>query len=157
MHSHAHHASHDSHASHDKHAGHSVAMFRKKFWITLLLTLPTLVWGEMIPHALGFTPPAIPGARWIPVAFGIAVFFYGGWVFLQGAWREISNRAPGMMTLISIAITVAFAFSLAVTLGLRGMPLWWELSSLVTIMLLGHWLELRSVSQAQGALKELAK
>jgi P-type Cu2+ transporter len=159
--SHEHPASHtgmarDGHA-HDKHAGHSVAMFRDKFWITLLLTLPTLVWGEMIPHALGFTPPPVPGARWIPVVFGIAVFFYGGWVFLQGAWREIANRTPGMMTLISIAITVAFVFSLAVTFGFHGMPLWWELSSLVTIMLLGHWLEMRSVSQAQGALKELAK
>jgi Cu2+-exporting ATPase len=132
-------------------------MFRKKFWVSLLLTIPTLVWGEMIPHALGFTPPAVPGARWIPVVFGIAVFFYGGWVFLQGGWREIVDRSPGMMTLISIAITVAFVFSVAVTLGFSGMPLWWELSSLVTIMLLGHWMELRSVSQAQGALKELAK
>jgi Cu2+-exporting ATPase len=145
------------HASHDKHAGHSVAMFRRKFWVTLLLTLPTLVWGEMIPHALGFTPPAVPGARWIPVVFGIVVFFYGGWVFIEGARREIADRKPGMMTLISIAITVAFVFSLAVTLGFNGMPLWWELSSLVTIMLLGHWLEMRSISQAQGALKELAK
>ncbi|HEY7395633.1 MAG TPA: heavy metal translocating P-type ATPase, partial [Gemmatimonadaceae bacterium] len=146
-----------SRPAHDKHAGHSVAMFRKKFWVTLLLTIPTLVWGEMIPHALGFTPPAVPGERWIPVIFGIAVFFYGGWVFLQGAWREIVDRSPGMMTLISIAITVAFVFSVAVTLGFSGMPLWWELSSLVTIMLLGHWMELRSVSQAQGALRELAK
>src|SRR5262245_55312006 len=142
---------------HDKHAGHSVAMFRKKFWVTLLLTIPTLVWGEMIPRALGFTPPAVPGARWIPVVFGIVVFFYGGWVFLEGARREIVDRSPGMMTLISIAITVAFVFSVAVTLGFSGMPLWWELSSLVTIMLLGHWIEMRSVSQAQGALKELAK
>ena len=154
------HASHHDHAhdgSHDKHAGHSVAMFRRKFWVTLLLTLPTLVWGEMIPRALGFTPPPVPGARWIPFVFGIAVFFYGGWVFIQGAWRELADRRPGMMTLISIAITVAFVFSVAVTLGLEGMPLWWELSSLVTIMLLGHWMEMRSISQAQGALKELAK
>src|SRR5215831_3048529 len=147
----------DDHAAHDKHAGHSVAMFRRKFWVSLALTIPTLVWGEMIPHALGFTPPAVPGARWIPVVFGIAVFFYGGWVFIEGAWREIANRTPGMMTLIAIAITVAFVFSLAVTLGFNGMPLWWELSSLVTIMLLGHWVEMRSISQAQGALKELAK
>jgi Cu2+-exporting ATPase len=148
---------HSHHAALDKHAGHSVAMFRTKFWVSLLLTLPTLVWGEMIPHALGFTPPAVPGARWIPVVFGVAVFFYGGWVFIEGARREIANRTPGMMTLIAIAITVAFVFSLAVTLGFNGMPLWWELSSLVTIMLLGHWVEMRSISQAQGALKELAK
>ncbi|HET6582864.1 MAG TPA: heavy metal translocating P-type ATPase, partial [Nannocystaceae bacterium] len=151
------HAGHDEHAGHDKHAGHSVAMFRDKFWITLLLTIPTLVWGEMIPRLLGFTPPAVPGARWIPVVFGTAVFFYGGWVFIQGAWRELADRRPGMMTLISLAITVAFVFSVAVTLGFRGMPLWWELASLVTIMLLGHWMEMRSISQAQGALAELAK
>jgi len=151
------HVGHDAHEGHDKHAGHSVAMFRDKFWITLLLTLPTLVWGEMIPQLLGFTPPAVPGARWIPVVFGTAVYFYGGWVFVQGAWRELADRQPGMMTLISLAITVAFVFSVAVTLGFSGMPLWWELASLVTIMLLGHWMEMRSISQAQGALKELAK
>jgi Cu2+-exporting ATPase len=148
---------HAQHAGHDEHAGHSVAMFRDKFWITLLLTIPTLVWGEMIPRLLGFTPPAVPGARWIPVVFGTAVFFYGGWVFIQGARRELADRQPGMMTLISLAITVAFVFSVAVTLGFRGMPLWWELASLVTIMLLGHWMEMRSISQAQGALAELAK
>ena len=76
----------DDHSAPDKHAGHSVAMFRNKFWITLLLTLPTLVWGEMIPGLLDFTPPPVPGARWIPVIFGTAVYFYGGWVFVTGAW-----------------------------------------------------------------------
>ena len=151
------HAGHTGHAEHDQHAGHSVAMFRDKFWFTLLLTIPTLVWGEMIPRLLGFTPPAVPGARWIPVVFGTAVYFYGGWVFVQGAWRELADRKPGMMTLISLAITVAFVFSVAVTLGFSGMPLWWELASLVTIMLLGHWMEMRSISQASGALNELAK
>jgi P-type Cu2+ transporter len=155
--SHGAHAGHDEHAGHDKHAGHSVAMFRNKFWISLLLTLPAIVWGEMIPHALGFTPPAVPGAKWIPVVFGTAVFFYGGWVFLQGAVRELADRKPGMMTLISLAITVAFVFSVAVALGFDAMPLWWEVSSLVTIMLLGHWMEMRSIMQAQGAVKELAK
>ena len=154
----AHHAEHDAqHAGHDTHAGHSVAMFRDKFWITLLLTVPTLIWGEMVPRLLGFTPPAVPGARWIPVVFRTAVYFYGGWVFVRGAWRELADRRPGMMTLISLAITVAFVFSLAVTFGFSGMPLWWELASLVTIMLLGHWMEMRSISQAQGALEELAK
>ncbi|HEY9229827.1 MAG TPA: hypothetical protein VIP11_24460 [Gemmatimonadaceae bacterium] len=147
----------DKHASLDKHAGHSVAMVRRKFWVSLLLTLPTLVWGEMIPHALGFTPPAVPRARWIPVVFGVAVYFYGGWVFIQGARRELANRLPGMMTLISIAITVAFVFSIAVTFGFAGMTLWWKLSSLITIMLFGHWMEMRSVTRAQGALAELAK
>ncbi|HEY9229066.1 MAG TPA: heavy metal translocating P-type ATPase [Gemmatimonadaceae bacterium] len=151
------HAGHAAPASHDKHAGHSVAKFRQKFWIALLLTIPALIWGEMIPHALGFTPPAFPGSQWIPFVFGVAVFFYGGLVFLQGAWRELRARQAGMMTLISLAITVAFVYSVAVTLGAPGMSLWWELSSLVTIMLLGHWMEMRSISQAEGALKELAK
>jgi Cu2+-exporting ATPase len=142
---------------HDKHAGHSAGIFRRKFWITLVLTIPAMIWGEMIPHALAFTPPAFPGSRWIPFVFGVAVFLYGGLVFLQGAWRELKDRQPGMMTLISLAITVAFVYSVAVTFGAPGMPLWWELSSLVTIMLLGHWMEMRSISQAQGALRELAK
>ena len=148
---------HRDHTGHDEHAGHSVAMFRNRFWISLLLTIPTLVWGEMIPRALRFTPPAVPGARWIPVVFGTAVFLYGGLVFLDGARRELANRAPGMMTLISLAIVVAFLFSVAVTLGFEAMPLWWELASLVTIMLLGHWMEMRSITQAEGALQELAK
>ena len=143
--------------THDKHAGHSVAMFLDRFWFSLLLTIPTLVWGEMIPRALGFTPPSLPGSRWLPMAFGTTVFVYGGLVFLQGAWREIADRTPGMMTLISLAITVAFVFSLAVMLGFDAMPLWWELASLVTIMLLGHWMEMRSIAQAHGALDELAK
>jgi P-type Cu2+ transporter len=151
------HADSHGHAGHDKHAGHSVSMFRRKFWVSLLLTIPAMVWGEMIPRALGFTAPVFPGSRWIPLVFGSAVFFYGGWVFLQGAWRELTDRKPGMMTLISLAISVAFVFSVAVSFGASGMPLWWELSSLVTIMLLGHWMEMRSISQAQGALKELAK
>jgi Cu2+-exporting ATPase len=142
---------------HDKHAGHSVAMFRRKFRISLILTIPAVIWGEMIPRMLGFTPPAFPGSRWIPLVFGSLVFFYGGWVFIQGAWRELADKQPGMMTLISLAISVAFVFSVAVSFGASGMPLWWELSSLVTIMLLGHWMEMRSISQAQGALRELAK
>ena len=132
-------------------------MFRDKFWFSLLLTVPTLIWSDMVSGWLGFTPPDFPGARWLPAAFGTAVFFYGGLVFLQGAVRELRDRQPGMMTLISMAITVAFVFSLAVTFGFRGMPLWWELATLVTIMLLGHWLEMRSITQAQGALRELAK
>ncbi|MEW5918741.1 MAG: heavy metal translocating P-type ATPase, partial [Gemmatimonadota bacterium] len=132
-------------------------MFRDKFWITLLLTMPTLVWGHMLPGVLGFHAPAFPGSRWIAPLFGTAVFVYGGWPFLHGAWRELNDRFPGMMTLIALAISVAFLFSAAVTLGYDGDPLWEELSTLVTIMLLGHWLEMRSISQARGALGELAK
>jgi len=154
---HVEHAGRAAHAGHDKHAGHSVEMFRRKFWISLVLTIPATIWGEMIPHLLAFTPPEFPGSRWIPVVFGTAVFLVGGWVFLQGAWRELADRRPGMMTLIALAISVAFVYSLAVTFGASGMPLWWELSSLVTIMLLGHWMEMRSISQASGALNELAK
>lgn len=146
-----------SHSAHDKHAGHSVAMFRNKFWLSLLLTVPTLIWGHMLPRAFGYTPPALPWAHLVPAVFGAAVFVYGGWLFLQGAIRELRDRLPGMMTLISLAISVAFVFSLAVTLGYRGMPLWEELASLVTIMLLGHWVEMRSINQAQGALGELAR
>jgi P-type Cu2+ transporter len=151
------HAGHGGHGAHDKHAGHSVAMFRDKFWLSLALTIPTLIWGHMLPRALGYAPPAVPGGRWIAPVLGTAVFLYGGLVFLQGAWRELRDRTPGMMTLISLAITVAFVFSAAVTLGYPGMPLWEELATLVTIMLLGHWIEMRSISQAQGALQELAK
>ena len=151
------HAAPDVHAGHDTHEGHSVEMFRRKFWLSLALTIPTLIWGELLPHLLRYTPPRIPGARWIPVVFGIAVFFYGGWVFIRGAARELRDRRPGMMTLIALAISVAFVFSLAVTAGFGGMPLWSELSTLVTIMLLGHWMEMRSIAQAQGALQELAK
>lgn len=145
------------HAAHDKHAGHSVEMFRSKFWLSLMLTLPTLIWGHMLQNAVGYFAPRFPGSAFIPAGFGIAVFLYGGAPFLRGAWREIASRLPGMMTLIALAITVAFVFSVAVLLGFPGMPLWEELATLVTIMLLGHWLEMRSISQAQGALGELAK
>jgi P-type Cu2+ transporter len=147
----------DAHGSHDKHAGHSVAMFRDKFWISLLLTIPTLIWGHMLQRAFGYRPPAVPGAEWIPALFGTGVFLYGGLPFIQGAIRELRDRLPGMMTLIALAISVAFVFSAAVTLGFPGMPLWEELATLVTIMLLGHWIEMRSITQAQGALAELAR
>ena len=144
-------------AEHDKHAGHSVAMFRDKFWISLLLMIPTLVWGHMLPRAFGYSAPHFTGSHWIPVVFGSAVFVYGGRPFLQGAVGELKAKLPGMMTLIALAISVAFVFSLSVTAGFPGMPLWEELATLVVIMLLGHWIEMRSITQAQGALKELAK
>lgn len=148
----------DEHAGHDKHAGHSVAMFRDRFWLTLLLTVPTVIWSEMIQHWFDYTAPTFPGSAYVPAVLGTVVFIYGGWPFLQGAYRELSDRLPGMMTLISLAITVAFAYSLIVTLGVvDGMDMWWELATLVAIMLLGHWIEMRSISQASGALKELAK
>jgi P-type Cu2+ transporter len=156
---HAGYAGHAGHAAegHDKHVGHSVEAFRNKFWLSLLLTIPTVIWGHMLAQLTGYTPPHFPGSHWIGPVFGTIVFVYGGWVFLQGAWRELKDRLPGMMTLISLAITVAFVFSAVVTLGYPGMPLWEELATLVTVMLLGHWIEMRSIFQAQGALKELAK
>ncbi len=147
----------DEHAAHDRHAGHSVAMFRRRFWVTLVLTIPTVVWGHMLTSVTGWRAPVFLGSTWIPPVLGILVFAYGGWPFVEGAAREVRARLPGMMTLIALAIGVAFVFSLAVTIGYPGMPLWEELSTLVTVMLLGHWIEMRSISQAQGALKELAK
>jgi Cu2+-exporting ATPase len=132
-------------------------MFRDRFWITLLLSIPTLMWSGMVQQMGGFTTPVFPGSPYVPAFFGLAVYLYGGSVFVKGGLGELRERLPGMMTLISLAITVAFVFSLAVTLGYPGEPLWWELASLVTIMLLGHWIEMRSISQASGALRELAR
>jgi P-type Cu2+ transporter len=151
------HEGHQEHQGHDQHAGHSVEMFRDKFWWSVALTVPTIVWSPMIQQWLRFEAPTFPGSSYIPAIFGTILFFYGGMVFLKGAVREIKDRLPGMMTLISLAIVVAFGFSLAVTFGVSGMDLWWELSTLITIMILGHWIEMRSIAQAQGALKELAK
>jgi len=155
------HSSHEhtaaGHSEHGQHRGHSVEMFRDRFWISLLLSLATLAWSSMVQAWLGFTAPAFPGSAYIPAIFGAAVFLYGGSVFLAGARDELRGRLPGMMTLIALAISVAFVFSLAVTLGYRGEALWWELATLVTIMLLGHWMEMRSISQARGALRELAR
>src|SRR5262245_19635912 len=158
---------HDAHAGggtthdpsqHDKHAGHSVEMFRQKFWGTLALSIPTIVWAPMIQHWFHYEAPGgAVASRWIPAVFGTAVFGYGGWVFIKGAAGEVRDRLPRMMTLISLASSVAFVFSLAVTFGFPGSDLWWELATLVTIMVLGHWIEMRSISQAQGALNELAK
>lgn len=162
--SHEHHAhggestgGHSGGHDHDKHAGHSVAMFRDRFWLSLILAIPTLVWSPMLQEWLSFSAPSFPMSEYVPTLFGSVVFLYGGRVFLQGAWSEIRAGLPGMMTLISLAITVAFGYSLAVTLGWDGEPLWWELASLVVIMLLGHWIEMRSIHQARGALRELAK
>jgi Cu2+-exporting ATPase len=149
---------HESHAGHDKHEGHSPEMFRSKFWLSLLLTLPVVFWSAHIQELLGFTAPEFPGSAWIPPILGTVVFVYGGWVFVKGALRELRARLPGMMTLIALAIAVAFVFSWIVQVGLlRAEALWWELATLVTIMLLGHWIEMRSVNQAQGALQALAK
>ncbi|MBA5867521.1 MAG: heavy metal translocating P-type ATPase [Nitrospira sp. CR1.3] len=147
--------SHD-HRSHDRHAGHSVAMFRDRFWLSFALTLPTVFLSPEVQHWLGYTAPSFPGSTLIPAILGTAVFLYGGLVFLRGAQSELADRKPGMMTLISLAIIVAFGTSLAATFGLFKVEVWWELASLITIMVLGHWLEMRAISQARGALTALA-
>ena len=143
-------------AGHDRHAGHSVAMFRDRFWLSFALTIPVLIWSMDLQEWLGYMAPAFPGSEFMGAVLGTAVFLYGGPVFLRGARDELRDRQPGMMTLISLAITVAFATSLASTLGYFQIEIWWELATLITIMLLGHWLEMRSIAQAQGALDALA-
>jgi Cu2+-exporting ATPase len=142
--------------SHNRHAGHSVAMFRDKFWLSLALTIPVVFWSTDVQHWLGYAAPSFPGSKFIPATLGTVVFVYGGLVFIRGAARELADRKPGMMTLISLAILVAFGTSLAATFGLFEIDVWWELASLITIMVLGHWLEMRAISQARGALNALA-
>ena len=141
---------------HDRHAGHSVAMFRDKFGLSLALTIPTVLLSPEVAGWIGYTIPAIPGIEYVPALLGTIIFFYGGLVFLRGAQGELADRQPGMMTLISLAIIVAFVTSWAGTLGLFDVEIWWELATLITIMLLGHWLEMRSIAQARGALNALA-
>src|SRR6202167_2537635 len=153
---HAGHKMSDMHGSHDRHAGHSVAMFRDKFWLSFALTVPVVFWSTEVQHWLGYTAPSFPGSKFCPAVLGTVVFIYGGLVFLRGAWGELADRKPGMMTLISLAIVVAFGTSLAATFGLFEIDVWWELASLITIMVLGHWLEMRAISQARGALHALA-
>jgi P-type Cu2+ transporter len=150
------HADHGAHGGHDKHAGHSVEMFRSRFWISLLLTIPVVLYSEMVQGWLNFSMPSFPGSGAIAPLLGTVVFLYGGTVFLKGGWDEITARTPGMMLLISLAIGVAFVASAATTLDLFDLDFWWELALLVTIMLLGHWQEMRAIGQAQGALSALA-
>ncbi|MBX2997993.1 MAG: copper-translocating P-type ATPase [Caldilineaceae bacterium] len=132
-------------------------MFRRKFWISLILSIPVLVYSEMLQMWLGYTAPVFPGSGWIGPIFAVIVFFYGGWPFIDMALPELRNRKPGMMTLISLAISVAFVYSVAALFLPNTMDFFWELVTLIDIMLLGHWLEMRSVRQASGALTELAK
>src|SRR5215472_12133762 len=146
----------DVHSSHNQHAGHSAAMFRDKFWLSLMLTVPVVFWSTEVQRWFGYHAPVFPGSRFIPAILGTIIFVYGGKVFIQGAWHELSGRRPGMMTLISLAIVVAFVASLAASLGFFQVDVWWELSTLISVMLLGHWLEMKAVTQAQGALNALA-
>src|SRR5258706_5958543 len=148
---------HERHAAgHDRHEGHSVAMFRDKFWLTLALTVPVVILSSDIQKWFGYSLPSFPGESYAAAILGTVIFVYGGLVFIRGARRELTDRQPGMMTLISLAIIVAFATAWAGTLGLFDVEIWWELATLITVMLLGHWLEMRSIAQAQGALSALA-
>ncbi|HUE99440.1 MAG TPA: copper-translocating P-type ATPase [Anaerolineales bacterium] len=152
-----------AHEEHSAHAGHGVdhggheQLFRVRFWWCLFLSVPVLLYSGMIQMWLGFTPPAFPFSEWIPFVFSVIIFGYGGVPFLQMAIPELRDRKPGMMTLISLAISVAFIYSVAAQFINLGEGFFWELVTLIDIMLLGHWLEMRSVRQASGALSELAK
>lgn len=142
---------------HDKHAGHSVNSFRDKFWLTLLFTIPVVIYSQHIQKWLGFTPPPIVGSEYIPFVFSTIIFFYGGLVFIRSAIGELKAKLPGMMTLISLAIITAYTYSVATQFFIDGEGFFWELATLVTIMLLGHWLEMASVAKAESALDAISK
>ncbi|XAN09389.1 heavy metal translocating P-type ATPase [Ammonicoccus fulvus] len=159
-HEHAHSGLDEEHAvhTHGEHAGHSTAMFKNKFWLSLVLSVPVVVFSPMVGHLLGYQLPQFPGSAWISPVLGTVIFFYGGMPFLKGGLTELRSRQPGMMLLISMAITVAFVASWITTLGIGGFDLdfWWELALLVVIMLLGHWMEMRALGAASSALDALA-
>ncbi|XAS66958.1 heavy metal translocating P-type ATPase [Micrococcaceae bacterium Sec5.7] len=154
------HSTQDDHAvhSHGQHAGHSTAMFKNRFWLTLALAVPVVYFSPMFGHLLGFIPPVFPGSAWIAPVLGTVIFLYGGQPFLQGGLNELKSRSPGMMLLIGMAISVAFVASWVTSLGIGSFDLdfWWELALLVAIMLLGHWIEMRALGSARGALDALA-
>lgn len=141
---------------HVDHSGHE-RMFRDRFWVSLALTLPVLLYSPVVQAWLGFTLPAFPGSRWITPVFSVVIFYYGGLPFLRMAVPELRNRQPGMMTLITLVISTSFLYSLAALFFSLGEGFFWELVTLIDVMLLGHWLEMRSVRQASRALDELAK
>ena len=145
------------HSEHDTHAGHDPDVFRRRFWLSLALTVPVVVFSESIQDLLGFSVPSFAGDGAISPVLGTAVFVYGGRVFIEGGYREVRRRQPGMMLLISLAIVVAFVASLVSLAGWIDVELWWELSTLVTVMLLGHWQEMKAIGQARGALTALAE
>lgn len=146
----------EQHSGHDKHAGHSVAGFWKRFVISTVVTVPVLVLSPMIQELFGFKF-SIPGDKYIVGLLSTWIFIYGGWPFLKGIWDEVRTNSVGMMTLIGIAITAAWAYSVAITFGVPGMDFYWEMVTLIDIMLLGHWLEMKSVKGASQALELLVK
>ena len=132
-------------------------MFRNRFWVCLLLSIPVLIYSPALQNWLGYTAPPFPGSAWITPVLAVVIFAYGGLPFLDMARDELRRRKPGMMTLISLAISVAFVYSMATLIWDLGESFFWELVTLIDVMLLGHWLEMRSVRQASGALDALAK
>jgi P-type Cu2+ transporter len=152
-------AGHAGHAQRDEHLGHAghADVYKRRFWITLILAVPVVVYSEMIQDWFGFTAPEFSGDGLVAPVLGTVIFVYGGAVFLTGAWSELRQRAPGMMLLISLAISVGFLGSAASVLGLFDLEFWWELAALVVIMLLGHWQEMNALGQARGALSALAE
>ena len=145
---HDHHAG-NGHGGHDKHAGHDPEMFRRRFWLSLALTIPLVVTSEMVMDWFGYSLDFY-GMKTLGPVLGSIVFWWGGWPFLAGGVREVRDRQPGMMLLISMAITVAYVASMATSLDWFDLDFWWELAALVTIMLLGHWQEMKAIGQAQG-------
>lgn len=158
---HAGHDAHDAHAGHGGHAGHGadhVARFRRLFWINLILAVPVVAFSGMFAMVLGYSLPDAPWVAWVSPLIGTVMYFWGGWPFLTGAVSELRSRTPGMMLLIGLAITVAFFASWGASLGLlhHELEFWWELALLIVIMLLGHWIEMRSLAQTTSALDSLA-
>ena len=147
-------AAYDDHA-HDH--GNHASLFRDRFWLSLALSVPVVVYSTMVQDWFGYSAPAFAGDGLVAPVLGTLVYLYGGWPFLAGAIAEVRGRRPGMMLLIAMAITVAFAASWATSLGLFGLDFWWELAALIVIMLLGHWMEMRALGQARGALSALAE
>lgn len=156
-HSHQVQSDNDNHQHHGTdHTGHEL-MFRNRLGISLLLTIPVLLYSEMIQNWLDFSMPEFTGSKFVPALFAIAIFLYGGVPFIQMTVPEVRNRQPGMMALISLAISVSFVYSLAILFSDSESGFFWEMATLIDVMLLGHWFEMRSVRQASGALNELAR
>lgn len=147
---------HKSNSGHHDHHAHMIEDFKKRFWVSLTLTLPILLLSPMIQSWLG-VGWAFPGDSYVLFGLSSFIFFYGGWPFLKGMVDELKDKSPGMMTLIAIAIIVAYTYSAAVIFGLEGKTFFWELATLIDVMLVGHWIEMRSVMGASRALEKLAE
>ncbi len=150
------HAGHGGHEGHDQHSGHDPEIFRRKFWLSLALTIPLVVTSDMVMDWFDYTIE-FRGMSWLGPVLGSIVFWWGGWPFLAGGVAEARSRQPGMMLLISMAIVVAYGASMLTSLDVLDLDFWWELAALVTVMLLGHWQEMKAIGQAQGALAALAE